>query len=738
MPAARVRRVPPRSVRPVLRAVADAAASRAWSAGARVLPEVLAPVQHPRRERQHRRDRAHGLHPARPPAGGRRSRRRTSTSDAGAARRRARAEPMDRELLLEIGCEELPASWLPGLTNQLGERRRRAAARAAAAARSAGRDLQHAAPADRPRRARSPSGRRSRRDWSPARRCRPRSTPDGTPTPAALGFAREAGRRRSRRSSASQTPKGEYLAFRKRQRGKSAVDVLPDVLGGMLRDLTFPEADALGRDARRRPRRAAVRPADPLAAVPLRRPRRAVHDRRARRRRRAARCRTSTSGAVTYGHRFLTTSGRAGRVDQGAQRSTSTARGCSRTSSSSSAPSGTTRSRASSTRKAQRLQGRVSRTVHSDIGAARGSADLVEYPVGRRRHVRAASSSSCREEVLTTTLIHHQHYFPVDDEDGKLKNAFLAVINTEPDNERTIARTPSAWSRRGCATRGSSGKRIARSTLESRLDRLARCCSTRSSAATGRRPSGSSAGAVDRRGGARRSRPTRPHAATAGAAGQGRPRRPTWSASSPSCRARWAASTRARKGCPRQVWKAIYFHYLPIGVEADAPPTRGAARRGGGHLGGRVARRQARHDRSAVRGRREADRLARSVRAAPRSAGRRAHPGGSAGADRASIARSGSGARRARAAHARDSTGGRGRDEAAQAVVAFAHRARPLRARAARLRRAKSCGRDAAAGDVSPLRARRVAEALQAHARVGGLPGAGGAVQAREEHRARS
>ena len=28
---------------------------------------------------------------------------------------------MDRELLLEIGCEELPAGWLPSLTNQLGE-----------------------------------------------------------------------------------------------------------------------------------------------------------------------------------------------------------------------------------------------------------------------------------------------------------------------------------------------------------------------------------------------------------------------------------------------------------------------------------------------------------------------------------------------------------------------------------------------------------------------------------------
>jgi len=26
---------------------------------------------------------------------------------------------MDRELLIEIGCEEIPASWLPGLTSQV-------------------------------------------------------------------------------------------------------------------------------------------------------------------------------------------------------------------------------------------------------------------------------------------------------------------------------------------------------------------------------------------------------------------------------------------------------------------------------------------------------------------------------------------------------------------------------------------------------------------------------------------
>ncbi|MGH9349962.1 MAG: glycine--tRNA ligase subunit beta, partial [Vicinamibacterales bacterium] len=29
---------------------------------------------------------------------------------------------MDRELLIEIGCEEIPAGWLPGLTSQVARR----------------------------------------------------------------------------------------------------------------------------------------------------------------------------------------------------------------------------------------------------------------------------------------------------------------------------------------------------------------------------------------------------------------------------------------------------------------------------------------------------------------------------------------------------------------------------------------------------------------------------------------
>ena len=127
----------------------------------------------------------------------------------------------------------------------------------------------------------------------------------------------------------------------------------------------------------------------------LRRPRRAVHDHARRRPRRPVRCRTSTTGAVTYGHRFLTTSGRAGRaikvrsfdeyrarllenfvILERSERHNKIARELDA--------------------KAQRLQGRVSRTVHTRRRAAAGSARPRRVPVGRRRHVRARVPRAAR------------------------------------------------------------------------------------------------------------------------------------------------------------------------------------------------------------------------------------------------------------------------------------------------------------------------------------------------------
>ena len=207
---------------------------------------------------------------------------------------------MDRELLLEIGCEELPASWLPGLTNQIGE---------VVAAQLRAHRLPPESPAETystPRRltvriARIPERQTDLEELVNGPPVSASFKPDGTPTPAAAGFAAKQGVEVSALERV-QTPKGEYLAFRKRQRGKATVDVLPDVLGDTLRGLHVPEADALGRDARRRQGRAAVRPSDPLDSLSLRRPRRAVHDRAhagGADRRRCRTCRPAPSPTAT-------------------------------------------------------------------------------------------------------------------------------------------------------------------------------------------------------------------------------------------------------------------------------------------------------------------------------------------------------------------------------------------------------------------------------------------------------
>src|SRR5205085_12632367 len=121
-----------------------------------------------------------------------------------------------------------------------------------------------------------------------------------------------------------------------------------------------------------------------------------------------------TAGAVTYGHRFLTTSGRAGRsikvrtfddyrarllenfvILERSERHNKIARELDA--------------------KAQRLHGRVSRSGHGDSGLIHEVPDLVEYP-----SVVAGTFGpeflELPDEVLTTTLIHHQHYFPVEGE----------------------------------------------------------------------------------------------------------------------------------------------------------------------------------------------------------------------------------------------------------------------------------------------------------------------------------
>jgi glycyl-tRNA synthetase beta chain len=475
---------------------------------------------------------------------------------------------VERELLLELGCEEIPAGWLPALTNQVGDalsaqlRERRLPPETAVETYSTPRRLTV-------RIERIPERQTDLEELVTGPPVAAAFGPDGAPTQAAAGFAAKQGVAATSLERI-ETPRGTYVGYRKRQRGKAAVDVLPDVLGGMLRALTFPKLmhwDAMLEDGKGdllfgRPIRwmlflygGRVVPftisRTPAAQSGL------VQD--------------VTTGAATYGHRFLTTSGRAGRaikvrsfdeyrarllenfvILERSERHDKIARELDA--------------------KARRLQGRVSRNVRHESGLLQEVPDLVEYP-SVIAGTFAAEFLQLPDEVLTTTLIHHQHYFPVEDENGKLKNAFLAVINTEPDNERTIARN----AERVVAARLRDARFFwdtdRKSSLESRIDRLAtltfhkKLGSYKDKAERIERLAawiaGEALGASDE---------IVSHAALAARLAK------TDLATDmvrefPELQG-IMGGVYAREKQPEDVWKAIYYHYLPIAVEADAPPTK--------------------------------------------------------------------------------------------------------------------------------------------------------------------
>jgi glycyl-tRNA synthetase beta chain len=475
---------------------------------------------------------------------------------------------VDRELLIEVGCEELPASWLPDLTRQFGEvvvaglRACRLSPEAPAEAFSTPRRLTV-------RIAHVPDHQTDLEEVITGPPVSAAVTPEGRPTPAASGFAAKHGVQVTALERV-ETPKGVYLAVRRQERGRAAVDVLPAVLSGALRGLSFPKAmhwdaaldDGHGELLFGRPIRwlLFLYGGRVVPFTITRAPAAESGD-----------VQVVQSGAVTYGHRFLTTSGRAGRsikvrsfeeyrgrllenfvILDRAERQGKIARELDG--------------------KAQRLSGRVSRGVHGESGLLAEVPDLVEYPSVIAGTV-AVEFLSLPEEVLTTTLIAHQHYFPVEGEDGRLKNAFLAVINGEPDNERTIARN----AERVVAARLRDARFFweadRRTRLEARLDRLDTLT-------------------FHKKLGSYRAKSERIAELAFWLA------RDAFGASAPTAEAARLAARLSKadlttdmvreftelqgvmggiyareEGLPAEVSKAIYYHYLPAGVEEDAAPS---------------------------------------------------------------------------------------------------------------------------------------------------------------------
>src|SRR6476620_2990437 len=473
---------------------------------------------------------------------------------------------MDRELLIEIGVEELPAAWLPDLNRQLAAR---------VTARLAELRIAPGAPVETfstPRRLAVRLARIAERqeDLDETITGPPVSAAvgaDGQPSPSALGFAKKQGVRFEDLTRV-QTPKGEYLAYQRHVRGRSAVDTLPSLLTGILRDLAFPKQmhwDAMLDDGRGellfgRPIRwllflygGRVVPFTIGRAANAAGPQ--VLD--------------VESGALTYGHRFLATSGRAGRsikvrsfeeyqarlsehfvVLRHEDRRDRIARELES--------------------HARRLGGRVHLKEHTAL--IEEVADLVEYP-GVVAGFYDRGFLALPQEVLTTTLVHHQHYFPVVTDSGELKEAFLAVVNTQPCDERLIAKNAERVVTARLRDARFFWEADRKSSLGSRLDRLhtvlfhKKLGSYRDKA---ERISALAAWIAEEALG----KPGEAgHAATAGRLAKA-DLTTDMVFEFTELQGTIGGIYARQEGLPEQVWKAIYYQYLPIGVEADAPPSR--------------------------------------------------------------------------------------------------------------------------------------------------------------------
>jgi glycyl-tRNA synthetase beta chain len=473
---------------------------------------------------------------------------------------------MDRELLIEIGVEEIPASWLPPLTEQLGVR---------LDAKLKELRLPAAAPIETystPRRLTARIGRLAERqaDFEDVLTGPPVTAAfdaAGTPTPAAAGFAKKHNVEVAALERL-ETPKGTYLAFRKQVRGKAAVDVLPDVLTGLLRDLTFPKAmrwDASLDDGR--------------GELPFARPIRWVLFLYGGRvvpfsiyrtaRAQGPLVQEVRSGAVTFGHRFLTTSGRAGRAikvkgfDDYRKRLAENFVVLDR----SERQDRITRELDS---EARRRGGRVSR-LHGGQALLQEVPDLVEYPKvisGTYGHEFLALP----EEVLTTTMIHHQHFVPLVNDHGKLQPVFLAVLNMEGDKPELISRNLERVLTARLRDARFFYDADRRRTLAAHIERLNTVLFHKALGSYAEKATRISdlAGRIAQH--LLQAPEADAYARTAGRLAKAdlatdMVREMT------ELQGTMGGIYAREEGQPEEVWKAIYFHYLPVGVDADSPPS---------------------------------------------------------------------------------------------------------------------------------------------------------------------
>jgi glycyl-tRNA synthetase beta chain len=145
------------------------------------------------------------------------------------------------ELLLEVGCEEMPASWISGLTEQVRQRFTEAAGRE----RLEPRDVRAFGAPRRLVLAATVVDRQPAREeqvFGPALRAAKDAA--GRWTAAAEGFARKSGVAPEELGQAAKDPARPdelSLVFVRKIAGRESIEVLPGVIGALLRALAFPK-----------------------------------------------------------------------------------------------------------------------------------------------------------------------------------------------------------------------------------------------------------------------------------------------------------------------------------------------------------------------------------------------------------------------------------------------------------------------------------------------------------------
>jgi glycyl-tRNA synthetase beta chain len=339
---------------------------------------------------------------------------------------------MERELLIEIGCEELPAAWLPKLTLEFACRLEVRLSEARIAIASPPEAF------STPRRLVATVAKLSDRqgDVQEVVTGPPVAAAynfEGAPTKAATGFARKHGSEVSELIEVD-TPKGRYLAYSRHQVGAASTEVLPAVLADTLRDLSFPKQ--MKWDATLDDGRGELMFGRPIRwilflfggqVVPFEIGRTTSAE--------SIDVAVIQSSNFTYGHRFL--GERAGEPVKVKSLADYQAKLAKRFV----VLDHTERRQKIQTAllaKAEEHGGSVDFASPTLSALLNEVSDLVECPLVVEGRFDETFLELPRE-VLTTTMMHHQHFFPLAGPEHGLLPVFLAVTNTVQENSERVS-----------------------------------------------------------------------------------------------------------------------------------------------------------------------------------------------------------------------------------------------------------------------------------------------------------